>query len=217
MYNTDILPELLTFFKALSDENRLKIIGLLAQRPYPVEELASTLNLSESTTSHHLARLAGAGLVKARVDGHYYYYQLDLDALHESSQHLLHDETLPKLAKNLTSKSYEKKVLAAFLDADGCIKAFPAQEKKLQVLLQYVVKAFEPGVRYPEQQLNEVLARYNEDTAFLRRSLVEYRLMERQGGGGEYWVTPKSAGFPKDSQRELIPPLSGNLKQRGGM
>jgi predicted transcriptional regulator len=188
MSQNDILPELLAFFKALSDENRLKIIGLLAQRPYPVEELASVLGLSVSTASHHLSRLAQAGLVSVKVDGHYYFYSLNLKALHQNTQNLLRDDTLPRLAENLSSDAYEKKVLGAFLDVEGEIKAFPAQEKKLQVLLQYVVKAFEPGKRYPEKQVNETLARYNEDTAYLRRSLVEYKLMERQGGGGEYWV-----------------------------
>jgi Predicted transcriptional regulator len=62
------LTDLLAFFKALSDENRLKIVGLLAQRPYTVEKLADALGLSVSTTSHHLARLANAGLVTVRVD-----------------------------------------------------------------------------------------------------------------------------------------------------
>jgi predicted transcriptional regulator len=188
MSQNEILPELLTFFKALSDENRLKIIGLLAQRPYPVEELAATLGLSVSTASHHLSRLAQAGLVSARVDGHYYFYSLDLEALRRRSQDLLKDDTLPRLAGNLTSDAYEKKVLGSFLDADGTIKAFPVQEKKLQVLLLYVLKAFEPGLHYTEKQVNEILAHYNEDTAFLRRSLVEYKLMDRQGGGGDYWV-----------------------------
>jgi hypothetical protein len=51
------------------------------------------------------------------------------------------------------------------------------------------LKDFEPGIRYTEKQVNEILAHYNEDTAFLRRSLVEYKLMDRQGGGGEYWRT----------------------------
>jgi biotin operon repressor len=188
MSQNEILPELLSFFKALSDENRLKIIGLLAARPYPVEELAATLGLSVSTASHHLSRLAQAGLVSARVDGHYYYYSLDLEALRRRSQDILKDDTLPRLAENLSSDAYDKKVLSSFLDADGAIKAFPAQEKKLQVLLQYVLKAFEPGLHYSEKQVNQILARYNEDTAFLRRSLVEYKLMARQGGGGEYWI-----------------------------
>ena len=187
MNEQDILPELLTFFKALSDENRLKIIGLLARQPYSVEEIAAALSLSASTTSHHLARLSQAGLVSARVEGHYYYYSLDLDALRKNSQNLLRDETLPRLAESLSTDGYEKKVLGAFLDSEGRIKAFPAQDKKLQVLLRYVLKDFEPGVRYTEKKVNEILARYNEDTAFLRRSLVEYKLMDRKGGGGEYW------------------------------
>ncbi|CAA9566472.1 MAG: hypothetical protein AVDCRST_MAG86-1241 [uncultured Truepera sp.] len=47
--------------------------------------------------------------------------------------------------------------------------------------------AFEPGVRYPEKQVNDTLARFNADTARLRRSLVEHGLMARAGGGGDYW------------------------------
>ena len=33
--------QLLVFFKALADANRLKIVGLLAQQPYTVEQLAA--------------------------------------------------------------------------------------------------------------------------------------------------------------------------------
>ena len=54
------------FFKALADGTRLKIIGLLAQHAYSVEELAALLNLRPSTISHHLSRLAAAGLVFRR-------------------------------------------------------------------------------------------------------------------------------------------------------
>jgi DNA-binding transcriptional ArsR family regulator len=36
----------------------LKIIGLLAQQPYSVEELAALLDLKASTVSHHLSKLA---------------------------------------------------------------------------------------------------------------------------------------------------------------
>ncbi len=53
--------ELVNFFKAFADTNRLKIVGLLADKPYSVEELASLLNLKPSTVSHHLARLTKAG------------------------------------------------------------------------------------------------------------------------------------------------------------
>lgn len=70
MTEQEQLAELLVFFKALADESRLKIIGLLAQQPYSVEKLAEALGLGVSTTSHHLACLTKAGLVSVRVDGH---------------------------------------------------------------------------------------------------------------------------------------------------
>jgi predicted transcriptional regulator len=171
--------ELLNFFKALADANRLKIIGLLAQGPHSVEELAAVLGLSSSTVSHHLARLAAAGLVAARTEGHYYYYALQTEVLKEMSQRLLHEENLPGL--------YTRKILETFTNRAGRITAFPAQEKKFQVLLHYVLQAFEPGQRYTEKQVNEILLRYNDDTASLRRGLIECHLMNREGGGGEYW------------------------------
>jgi predicted transcriptional regulator len=179
--------ELLNFFKALGDANRLKIIGLLAQKAHTVEELAELLGLSSSTTSHHLARLAGAGLVAARTEGHYYYYALQTEVLKDMSQRLLHEENLPRLSEDTGQDAYTRKVLETFTDSEGRITAFPAQEKKFQVLLRYVLQAFEPQKRYAEKQVNAILLRYNDDTASLRRGMIEYHLMDREGGGGSYW------------------------------
>ena len=179
--------ELLQFFKAMADANRLKIVGLLSQKPHTVEQLSALLGLGMSTISHHLSNLAKAGLVEARTDGHYYLYSLRQDTLQEMSQRLLKQDTLPKLAVAVDEQAYDRKVLKTFTDEEGRIIAFPSQLKKYQVLLRYVVKAFEPGIRYPEKQVNEILSRFHEDTADLRRGLVEFKLMAREGGGGAYW------------------------------
>jgi Uncharacterized protein conserved in bacteria len=187
MTNEDINAELLAFFKALADENRLKIVGLLAQREFSVEELAETLALGVSTTSHHLSRLSKAGLVTARTDGHYYFYGLKLDVIQEMSAKLLKTEDLPRLSQDVNEDAYARKVMSSFVDAEGHVKAFPEKEKKLLVILNYIACAFEPGKHYPEKEVNEILLRFNSDTAFMRRSLVEFKLMARQGGGGEYW------------------------------
>ena len=182
------VEELLAFFKALADQNRLKIIGLLAQRPYSVEKLAEALGLGVSTTSHHLSRLSKAGLVSARAEGHYYIYSLNSDTLRVMAQRLLNEEDLPRLSAEINEDAFDRKVLSSFTNSQGQITSFPNQEKKFLVLLRYVRQAFEPGVRYPEKQVNEILGRFNEDTALLRRNLVEYGLMAREGGGGEYWL-----------------------------
>jgi predicted transcriptional regulator len=180
---------LLEFFKALADANRLKIVGFLAQRPYTVEELAQALGLGVSTTSHHLSYLAHVGLVSARTKGHYSIYSLEVEALKETARRLLQTENLTKLSPpaEVDVNAYDRKVLATFTNENGQITAFPAQEKKFLVLLRYVLQAFEPGVRYTEKQVNEILLRFNEDTASLRRGMIEYHLMEREGGGGQYW------------------------------
>lgn len=180
---------LLEFFKALADANRLKIVGLLAQRPYAVEELAQALELGVSTTSHHLSYLAHVGLVSARAKGHYSIYSLEMEALKDMARKLLQTENLTRLSTPAAADGsvFDRKVLATFVNAEGQITAFPAQEKKYQVLLRYVLQAFEPGKRYSEKQVNEILLRFNEDTASLRRGMIEYHLMEREGGGGQYW------------------------------
>jgi predicted transcriptional regulator len=188
-----INAELVSFFKALADSNRLKIIGLLANQPCSVEQLAAILNLSASTVSHHLSRLSEVGLVSARSEGYYSLYQLEGQVIESMAQRLLAKETLPSLAENVDTGAYEQKVLANFTTPQGAIKAFPAQEKKFLVILRYVVKAFEPGVVYPEKQVNQILQRYNDDTASLRRGLIEFKLMTRQNGYYQRIDQPESS------------------------
>ncbi len=185
--------ELLGFFRALADANRLKIVGLLSQRAYTVEQLSALLGLGESTVSHHLSRLAEAELVSARAEGHYSIYSLKLEALSGMARRLLRTERLPELAKGIDLGSFDKKVLASFTGPDGRFTAFPTQEKKYLVLLRHVLREFQPGVRYSEKKVNQILLRYNDDTARLRRSLVEYGFMDREGGGRDYWVKEPEA------------------------
>jgi predicted transcriptional regulator len=187
MDNESKIDELLSFFKALSDANRLKIVGLLAQRPNTVEQLAEMLHLHTSTISHHLSRLSKAGLVSARAEGYYSVYYLETKALENMAQRLLEQDTLPATVAQVDLDAYDRKVLQNFMTSDGRLKDFPAQHKKLEVILRHVVQSFEHGVRYTEKEVNQILSIFNEDTARLRRSLIEFKLMEREGGGGMYW------------------------------
>jgi predicted transcriptional regulator len=185
MDQTELTQELLVFFKALSDASRLKIVGLLANQPYSVEQLAAVLKLSESTISHHLARLAEAGLVEGHTSSYYSIYSLKVETLEEKSRRLLSRTLLLSLAQDEDLEAYDRKVLYDYLLPNGRFKEIPAQRKKLEVLLHYAVREFQPGQRYPEKQINEILRRFHEDTATLRRELVGYKLLGREKG--EYW------------------------------
>ncbi|MCX6058311.1 MAG: metalloregulator ArsR/SmtB family transcription factor [Chloroflexi bacterium] len=179
--------EVIDFFKAFADANRLKIVGLLAQQPYSVEELAALLDLKPSTVSHHLAKLAQIGLVSAKTESYYNVYQLDEKALEAKSRSLFSQENLKASVSEIDLDAYDSKVIRDYTRKDGSLKTVPAQRKKLEAVLRYLVKVFDVNKRYSEKKVNEILSQYHEDTASLRRELVGYGLMKREGGGGEYW------------------------------
>jgi len=188
----DSNDDLVNFFKALADSNRLKILGLLAQHPYSGEELAALLDLKPSTVSHHLGKLIETGIVTARAEGYYTVYALDQKALESTTRGIFSNEQMVAAAADVDADAYDRKVLADYLHPDGRLKTIPAQRKKLEAVLRHVAKAFEPGKRYSEKQINEILACFHEDTASLRRELVGYGLLKREGGGGDYWRSEKN-------------------------
>ena len=61
------LEDRVTLLKTIADATRLRILGLLAERPHTGTELATTLSLSAPTISHHLHRLRDVGIVHAQV------------------------------------------------------------------------------------------------------------------------------------------------------
>ncbi len=183
------LEELLSFFKALSDANRLRIIGLLAQGNYSVEELAAMLELRPPTVSHHLSRLSEVGLVSAKAESYYNVYRLETNYLEQMAQRLLAEETLPAVAEGVDLDAYDRRVVDNYALPDGRLKQIPTKRKKFEAILRYVVRAFEPGERYTEKEVNEILGQYNEDTAILRRGLVDYQMMDREPDGTAYWLS----------------------------
>lgn len=178
--------ELVAFFKALADANRLKIVGLLARQPYSVEQLAAILHLGPSTVSHHLSKLAEAGLVSAKAESYYNVYQLEEESLQKTSL-LFSQEDLATVLENVDLDAYDRKVIDDFSLPDGHLKNIPAQRKKREAVLRHVAKSFEPETLYSEKQVNEILIRFHEDFAVLRRGLIEYGLIGREAGGGAYW------------------------------
>lgn len=183
--------ELVIFFKALADPNRLKIVGLLAEKSYSVEELAALLQLKPSTVSHHLGKLSEAGLVQSRAESYYSVYQLDRSMLEAKAQSIFSREELSSVAAEVDADAYDQKVIRDFTKRDGSLKTIPAQRKKLEAILRHIVNSFEVGKRYSEKRVNDILSQYHDDTATLRRELIGYGLMNREGGGGEYWRVEK--------------------------
>lgn len=70
------MREFMTVTKALSDENRVRVVLALGEGELCVCQITELFGLAPSTVSKHLSVLSQAGLVRSRKDGRWIYYKL---------------------------------------------------------------------------------------------------------------------------------------------
>jgi DNA-binding transcriptional ArsR family regulator len=193
----DVLQQ---FFKVMADEKRLRIVDLVGKRAYRVGELAEVLHLTEPTVSHHLSRLREVGLLNLKMDGNSKYFKLNRSMLRRYNKLVLELEEGPverPPSKNDTAwideldiPAADRKVLRDYT-FNGRLKQLPSKQKKLLVVLRWLVTMFEPDRKYTESEVNEIITQVHGDYAGLRRDLIEFGFMRRERGGGKYWLTPE--------------------------
>ncbi len=172
------------FFKALSDENRLKIIALLAHKPHSVEELAANLGVTSATVSHHIQRLVQADLVEGRVQQYYSVYTLKPETLRHMAEIFSTPEGIQAIMPDVDLNTFANQVRDEYF-VRGRLKEIPGQLRKRELVLLRLAEEFEPGKRYSEKRVNEILKAFHSDVAALRRELVNHKLLVQ--AGGYYW------------------------------
>jgi hypothetical protein len=188
----DAQPEMLDFVKAVSDVERLRIIGALTRGPARASDIAEKLGMPFRDAIGHLAFLAFVNVVKAQPAERKQdeVYELELSGLEKlSRQQIVGRRESYTPAPDLDDKT--RKVLAAHLNKDGSIRQIPHQPVKLRVILDYIVSVFTPGANYTEKEVNTILRRFHLDVASLRRGLIDANLMQRESDGSRYWRSPK--------------------------
>lgn len=70
-------------FKALGDENRLKLLNELKNGEKNAGELLETLSVTQPTLSHHMKILCDSGIVDARREGKWTYYSISKEGKKE--------------------------------------------------------------------------------------------------------------------------------------
>lgn len=173
---------LIQLLKALADESRIRILGILSDREASVDDLSAYLGIKPPTVSHHLSRLREFGLVSMRAEGNVHFYRFESESLRRLNR-LLQPEKLAAMATT-EGDAWEQKVLNDFLIGEQ-LKEVPASRKKRLVVLKWLVDKFEWDMRYPESEVNGILKRYHPDFATIRREFIGNRLMERDNG--VYW------------------------------
>jgi hypothetical protein len=176
------MNEMLDFVKAMSDPVRLQIVGLLSQGGATREEVAARFNLSPKDSLTHLGMLEFVGAI-SRKDG---IYSLNDERLAVMAREKLAEQR-PVFVPDEALDEKSKKVLKAHLNSDGSIKQVPLQPAKLKPILDYLIQFFDFDRDYTEREVNSVIKRFNEDTAGLRRDLVDAGLLARESDGSRYW------------------------------
>ena len=175
-------PELLSFVKALASADRLRIVGLLSLGSKRAAQIAEALGVHASEVNRHLEQLTASGVVH-EADG---VYDLNEKAI-ESLARGQFEGKRPVFVPEENEAEDVRKVLKAYLNADGTIKQIPQEGKKLLIILNYVLDAFAFDTTYTEMEVNSVLRRFHVDTASLRRAFIDYGFLSRESDGSKYW------------------------------
>ena len=196
------LQENSQLLKALADPSRLRIAGALLQKAHYVEELAERLGLAASTVSSHLKKLEAAGVVQSQREQYYIVYSLRREKLDIRLLDLLDNREADDERRRL--ERYRDKVLRVFMK-DGRLTKLPAQHKKRWIVYEEILGLFEPGRRYQERELNELIQTVFDDYCTVRRELVDEGALRREDR--VYWRpedTARQAGGFQRSYEESV-------------
>jgi hypothetical protein len=165
--------------RTLLEPDRLAVVGAVARDAHDPAEIAVTTGVDRDEVIRTLAPLVQAGLVVR--DGA--RFRVDRTAWQAVAKQLPRAAPPhPRLSFGMTGE--EAEVLARFFSGERLVE-LPAQRSKRLVVLERLALEFEPGRRYDEPEVNELLRRFHPDHATLRRALVDESFLDR--AEGRYW------------------------------
>lgn len=169
----------------LADDDRRAVVAALTLGAVGLDDVVSTAALPADRASKALARLVDSGLVVSGSEG---ALTVVGAAFARAARAAL---ARPRSTEHDDQPDDIRRVLDVFV-RDGRITSLPVARGKRRLLLDWLAQEFEPGRRYPEREVNAMLARRHDDTAALRRYLVDEELLDRRDG--EYWRAGGTVG-----------------------
>jgi hypothetical protein len=151
----------------LAEPDRLKALAAVALGANSLPDVAEYAGLEAKTAARALSRLVAGGLLEG---GSGEGYRVRQETLREAAR--------PSADEADPAEESENEVVRRFIHR-GRLLAIPAAHSKRLVVLDHLAGLFEPGRRYPEAEVNELLGRYHPDYAMLRRYLVDDGFLDR--------------------------------------
>ena len=199
----------------LAEPERLRVVSALALGAGTIGEVTAAAGLDQREVVRALRRLERSGLVSRDKD------QLTLHA--ERFKQAAREAAPDEPGEPLSADPATDAVLRAFT-RDGRITSIPVQRGRRRLLLEHVAGSFEPGLRYPEREVNAILRAWYPDHATLRRYLVDELLLDRADGmywriGGPVALDPPpervqrvaAYGLARDGDRVLLTRLGRSM------
>lgn len=183
-----ILPYLLGLDKKISgiSEQQSKILTMISQG-FPDNDIAREIGeISPSTIRNHRFVLREK-VRQSRV------FLAIMEIVEKSIQQNKKFIQIHRTAKNIderysVTEEENQTMLKTYMNNDGQIIIFPRKEKIRLVLLRQIVQKFEPGRKYSEREVNQILIPIYSDYVVVRRLLIDYHFLDRTADGKEYWV-----------------------------
>lgn len=166
----------------LLDPDRLAVAGALATRARSTDELVAATERDRRVVLAAVGDLRAAGLVAPDGDR----YTLDHGALRERAAEAAEVEVPmdPVIGFGMTDD--ERRVLERYFSGRVLVE-IPAHRTKRLIVLQRLALEFDPGRRYTERRVNEILHAFNPDWSSLRRGLVDEGFLDREHADGQNW------------------------------
>jgi hypothetical protein len=163
----------------LADDDRRRVWAAVELGAGTLGEIAAATGFDEPTAAKALARLRTAGLVSVTTTGRLGVDPAPLRAAARGSS-----ERTRTVDEHGDQPDDVRKVLRSFV-IDGRITALPTNRSKRRTVLDWLAQRFEPGRRYPEREVTDLLDGHGVDRVTLRRYLVDEDFLGRESG--EYW------------------------------
>jgi hypothetical protein len=164
----DEVPAPRELLALLAEPDRLRVVAAVALGATTLAEVAERAGLEPRAAARALSRLVAGGLLDGEAGKG---YRVRTEALRRAA--------IPPPDKASQDEEPEDAVLRRFI-SKGRLLAVPAARGKRLVVLDHLAGLFEPGRRYPEPEVNELLKRYHPDYAMLRRYLVDDGFLDRE-------------------------------------
>lgn len=161
----------------ITGADRLEVLSAMALGARETREIADRSGVDLKRAWQCLTRLENAGVVSRTGE----QWQLEIEGVREAARAGLPQRSLDDHG---ASDPGDAAVLRAFIN-EGRLTSIPAVHHKRLVILDHIVRIFEPGQRYSEREINTLLRAFHPDTAALRRYLVDEDMLAREAG--VYW------------------------------